>query len=80
MGGEIYAGLVNNLNDQFVRVERIRHSYYIPGANVQPPSTSIAAPFLLDAADAVDPAAGDIEIKGKCLWCSNKKRGICGNW
>ena len=39
------AALQNNLTNQTIRAERVYHSYYIPGATIQPPdtSTSIAA-------------------------------------
>ncbi len=38
-----YAGVQNNLTGQFIRVRRLFHSFYIQGAEVQPPSTSVAA-------------------------------------
>jgi len=37
----LYAGLQNNLIGQTVRVERAFHSYFIPGASMQPPDTSV---------------------------------------
>lgn len=53
-GIPIYAGLENHLTDQFIRVDRIRHSYYIAGASVQPPDSSIAAPMFLEAVGGTD--------------------------
>lgn len=42
-----YVLLQNNLSEQFVRVERVVHNYYVPGASVQPPTTSVALPFVM---------------------------------
>lgn len=49
----LYAGVENHLTAQALRVERIVHSYYIPGATVQPPQTSVAAPAQLDPARTI---------------------------
>ena len=54
MSLEVYAGLENHLSGQYVRAQRMHHSYYIPGATVQPPSTSVAIPVLLGPATLED--------------------------
>jgi len=46
------AGVLNNLSGQFIRTQRIYMDYFIPGASVQPPSTS----FPMGA--VVGPATG----------------------
>lgn len=35
-----FAGLQNNLSDQFIRTTQIVHEYYIPGASVHPPKSA----------------------------------------
>jgi hypothetical protein len=35
-----FAGMQNNLQGEFIRSQRIFHSYFIEGANAQPPGTS----------------------------------------
>lgn len=49
-----FAGVQNNLLGQFIRVERVFHSYYIPGARIQPPSTSVSFSGLAGSAGAND--------------------------
>ena len=50
------AGMSNNMTGQFVRVDRIHHEYYVPGASSQPPSSSVAVPTtLLPASDGLPP-------------------------
>jgi len=54
--GAVIAGLVleNRLAVQFVRTQRAFMTYYIPGASVQPPSTSeVATLFLAETGDTV---------------------------
>ena len=54
----LLAGMSNNLTGQFIRVDRIHHEYYVPGASSQPPSTSVAVPTtLLPAPDGAPPAS-----------------------
>ena len=53
-------GLQNNLSQVFVRTERIFIDYYIEGASMQPPSTTLAtrqgrAPAVDRSATATDP-------------------------
>src|SRR5690606_15827745 len=38
----LFAGLQNNLVGQFVRTERMFHSYFVPGASTTIPDTSVA--------------------------------------
>ena len=42
-----FAGLRNNLESQAITVQRINHSYYIPGATVQPQDESVSATRVL---------------------------------
>lgn len=49
-----YAGLQNNLLGQFIRVERIFHSYSVPGASEKIPDTSVAVPGTLGSAGDQD--------------------------
>lgn len=46
-----YFGVQNNLAGEFIRLERVFNEYYIPGATVQPPATSVAVNGVLGAAD-----------------------------
>jgi len=41
------AGMKNNIISQFIRVDRMVINYYIEGANVQPPSTTVGISALL---------------------------------
>ncbi|NLF25470.1 MAG: hypothetical protein GX589_07410 [Deltaproteobacteria bacterium] len=56
-----FAALQNNLTGQMIRAERAYHSYYIPGASVQPPDTSVSVAVVLGPAD--DNSAGEEEWK-----------------
>lgn len=51
----LLAGLTNNLVGQTIRVERIFHDYFVPGAAVNLPSSSSALPTTLIAASDGDP-------------------------
>lgn len=43
-----FAGIQNNLESQFVRINRIHHNYFIPNSDIQPPSTSAGLSVFLD--------------------------------
>lgn len=45
----VYLGLSNNIVTQTLRTQRVYFSYYIPGAAVQPPSTSVALSVFMPA-------------------------------
>lgn len=50
-----YLGAQNNLSQQFIRTDRVFIEYYVPGASVQPPTTSL--PFSM----MVNPAVSSTE-------------------
>lgn len=52
----------NNLTGQTMRVQRVYLEYYIPGANVQPPATSVSAAAFLRANCAEEDGAGDEDL------------------
>jgi hypothetical protein len=43
----LYAGMQNNLVEQFIRLERIEHSYLVPGGSIDIPNTSVSIPGTL---------------------------------
>lgn len=47
----LYAGIQNNLAGQFINVNSIRHEYYIPGAEIQVPSTTYGLSLFLGPAE-----------------------------
>ncbi len=54
-GVQANVGLQNNLAGQGIRVQRLFISYYVPGAEVQPPSTSFPLAGLLGPGVQTDP-------------------------
>ena len=57
-GNVLFAGLQNNLAGQFIIVDRVNHSYVVPGANVNIPSTSVGISSLVRPAALGGGAAG----------------------
>ncbi len=54
-----WLGLQNNLAGEYIRLQRIHHSYHIYGASIQPPDTSSAANGVLTPSNPVqDPIFG----------------------
>lgn len=51
-------GLQNNMAFQYVRVERAYHEYYIPGASIQPPATSVGVNVLMGSSSENEEALG----------------------
>ena len=52
-----FAGVQNNLSGEFIRLQRIFHTYFIEGAGAQPPATSYAmggvvGPAVVTSSDA----------------------------
>ena len=43
----LYAGLQNNLTGQFIRVERLFHTFYVPGSTISIPDTSVSVPGVI---------------------------------
>jgi hypothetical protein len=77
IGGIIakYAGLQNNLSGQTIRAERAYHSYFVPGASIQPPSTSVSVALTLGPASEND----DLPFEGESTLPGNlSKRGDVG--
>lgn len=66
-GMEAYAGLENHLSGQFIRVERMHLRYYVPGARLQPPSTSVGIPILLGPATSTATEESNNVVEGSSL-------------
>ena len=61
-GPAFFAGLQNNLTGQFIRVDRMHHEYYVPGASTQPPDTSVGVPVTLGPAPGAGPEDVDSSL------------------
>jgi len=71
-----YAALQNNLTGQMIRAERAYHSYFIPGAAVQPPPTSVSVAATLGPAGN---NAGEGEGSGLPFGADTTLPGNVGN-
>ena len=58
-----WIGLQNNLSGEYIRVQRVHHSYHVYGAKIQPPDTSSATTGILLPASQV----GEGEFGGSTL-------------
>ena len=73
-----FAGVQNHLSGEAIRVERAYHTYFIPGASIQPPATSVAAPGSLGPAQGVVGATNEFGDTGSTLPPSYGERGSIG--
>ncbi len=53
IGGEVlgFAAFTNHLGGQTVRMQRVFHTYYVPGGTTNIPDTSVASPAVLGPAE-----------------------------
>ena len=63
-GPAYFAGLQNNMTGQFIRVDRMHHEYYVPGASTNPPDTSVGVPVTLGPAPGAGPENVDSSLPG----------------